>query len=189
MPEGNECLPHMAIGRRKFLSLGLGTALATLASSPVEAAFRPMPERALHLYNTHTGEHVKTVYWAKGRYVPEALRAASHVLRDHRSGDAHPIDPRVLDLISAVHHKFGAKGPVHIISGYRSPASNSYLASISDGVAGHSLHMEGKAVDIRIPGHSVRQIGRAAKSLRGGGVGLYPASDFVHVDSGRIRYW
>jgi uncharacterized protein YcbK (DUF882 family) len=189
MRKGENDTDHKAVSRRSFLSLGLGAAAATLVSNPLEAAIRPMPERALHLYNTHTGEQVKAVYWSKGRYVPEALRAANRVLRDHRSGDVHPMDPHVLDLIAAVHRKFGGKGAVHIISGYRSPATNALLAASTDGVAGHSLHMEGKAVDIRIPGHSVRQIGRAAMSLRSGGVGIYPASDFVHVDTGRVRYW
>ena len=152
-------------------------------------ALRPLHDRKLNLYNTHTGEHLSEVYWSQGRYRPEAIAQISRFLRDHRSGDVHAIDPQVLDLVAAVSHKCETSGPVHIISGYRSPASNAWLAANGDGVAYHSLHMQGKAIDIRLPGRSVRHVGHAAMSLKGGGVGMYPASDFVHVDSGRLRHW
>ena len=179
-----------AKSRRGFLTMGLGAAAATLLTTcPVEAAIRRLPERSLHLYNTHTGETLKSVYWAEGRYQPKTIAQISRFLRDHRNGSVHAIDPRLLDLMVSVQHKVGGKGAVHIISGYRSPASNAILASYSDGVATHSLHMEGKAVDIRIPGHNLRHVGRAAKSLRAGGVGIYPDSDFVHIDTGRVRTW
>ena len=158
-------------------------------AAPLEAALRPLKDRSLNLYNTHTGEHLSTVYWSRGHYRPEALAKISHLLRDHRSGEKHVIDPRVLDLVAAIGHKCESKGPVHIISGYRSPTTNAWLAANSDGVAHNSMHMQGKAIDIRLPGHSIRHVGRAAMSLKGGGVGLYPASDFVHVDSGRLRHW
>lgn len=178
------------LSRRKLLKLGLGSAAATiLPLSPLEAAVRAMPERGLSLYNTHTGEWLKTVYWSQGKYSAKELARVNRFLRDHRSGDVHPIDPRLLDLMAAVHKKFGAKGALHIISGYRSPSTNAMLAAASDGVANHSLHLQGKAVDIRIPGQSVRVVGRAAKTLRAGGVGTYPGSDFVHLDTGRVRYW
>jgi uncharacterized protein YcbK (DUF882 family) len=177
------------LSRRSFLAAGLGAAAAACLVSPVEAAVRALPERSLHLYNTHTGEWLKTVYWAEGRYLPKALSQVNRVLRDHRSGEARPMDPRLLDLMVAVHRKFGYKGAIHIISGYRSPHTNAMLASATDGVAHGSLHMSGKAVDIRLPGQSTKVIGRAAKSLRAGGVGTYPASNFVHIDTGRFRTW
>lgn len=177
------------LSRRLFLGAGLGAAATFAATSPLEAAVRAMPERALHLYNIHTGEWLKTVYWADGRYIARALAQANALLRDHRSGDAHPMDPRLLDLMVATHRRLGAKGAIHIISGYRSPATNAMLAAATDGVAQGSLHMSGKAVDIRIPGASTRTVGRAAKSLKGGGVGTYPGSKFVHLDTGRVRYW
>lgn len=177
-----------ALSRRSLLGLGLGAAALAFVR-PVEAAVRAMPERALTLYNTHTGEWLKTVYWAEGRYLAKSLTQVNRILRDHRSDEIHPMDPRLLDVMVAVHRKFGNKGAIHIISGYRSPESNAILASASDGVAHHSLHMAGKAVDIRLPGQSVRIIGKAAKSLKAGGVGTYPASNFVHVDTGRIRFW
>jgi len=186
MSKGNG---ESCISRRSFLALGAGAAAATLFADPVEAAIHAMPERSLMLYNTHTGEQLRTTYWASGRYLPESIASASRLLRDHRSGDVHRMDPRVLDLMAAVQRKLGTKGPIHIISGYRSPATNAWLASISDGVACNSLHMQGKAVDIRVPGRSVREVGRAAMSLKAGGVGIYPASGFVHVDTGRVRRW
>lgn len=176
------------VSRRSFLALGLGTA-AALVTSPLEAAVRALPERGLHLYNTHTGEYLRTVYWAEGRYLTKSLVQINKFLRDHRSGDIHQMDPRLLDAMVAVHKKFGAKGAIHIISGYRSPQTNATLVANSDGVAHNSLHMTGKAVDIRIPGQSTKIVGRAAKSLRAGGVGTYPSSNFVHMDTGRVRYW
>jgi uncharacterized protein YcbK (DUF882 family) len=175
--------------RRGFLSLGLGAAAAMLVVSPVEAAVRRLPERSLNLYNTHTGETLKTVYWGEGRYQPRAITQVSKLLRDHRTGAIHPIDPHLLDLLVSVQRRLGAKGAVHVVSGYRSPATNAILASYSDGVATHSLHTQGKAIDIRVPGHTTRMIGRAARSLRAGGVGTYPESDFVHIDTGRVRVW
>jgi len=186
MPKGKN---GDTISRRSFLALGAGAAVATLFADPLAAAMHAMPERSLMLYNTHTGEQLRTTYWAGGRYLPDSLASANHLLRDHRSGDVHRMDPRVFDLMAAVQRKLGAKGPIHIISGYRSPATNAWLASMSDGVACHSLHMQGKAVDIRLPGHSVRNIGRAAVSLKAGGVGIYPASGFVHIDTGNVRRW
>lgn len=189
MHQGDDGSCRDGLSRRSFLTLGLGAAAATLVVNPLEAAVRALPERGLHLYNTHTGEFLKTVYWSQGRYLPKSLVQVNKFLRDHRSGDVHQMDPRLLDLMVAVHKKFGNRGAIHIISGYRSPHTNAILAANSDGVAHNSLHMTGKAVDIRIPGQSTRVVGRAAKSLKAGGVGTYPSSDFVHIDTGRVRYW
>lgn len=178
-----------SLSRRTFMGLGLGAAASALFISPLEAAVRALPERKLHLYNIHTGEFLKATYWAEGRYQPKALAQLNKFMRDHRSGQVHAIDPKLFDLMGAVHRKFGTKGAIHIISGFRAPQTNALLAAQSDGVAHNSLHMSGKAVDIRLPGHSVRQVGKAAKTLKAGGVGTYPASDFVHIDTGRVRYW
>jgi len=178
-----------AKSRRGFLHMGIGAAAALVIASPAEAAISRLPERSLHLYNTHTGESLKMVYWTEGHYQTQTIARISHFLRDHRDGSVHPIDPRLLDLMASVQHKVGSKGAIHIISGYRSPTTNAMLASASDGVAAHSLHMEGKAVDIRLPGHPIRSVGRAARALKGGGVGIYPDSDFVHMDTGRVRTW
>lgn len=150
---------------------------------------RALPERGLNLYNIHTGESLKAVYWSQGRYLPKSLVQINRFMRDHRSGEVTQIDPRLLDLMLAMHKKFSGKGAIHIVSGYRSPASNAMLVANTDGVAHNSLHMRGKAVDIRIPGQNPKLVGRAAKSLRAGGVGIYPSSNFVHIDTGRVRYW
>ncbi|OAN44695.1 hypothetical protein A6A04_07665 [Paramagnetospirillum marisnigri] len=180
---------HTAKSRRGFLTLGLGAAATLLVPAQAEAAARRLPERSLHLYNTHTGESLKTVYWAEGQYQTKTIAQISRFLRDHRSGQVHPIDPRLLDVMASVQRKVGAKGAIHIISGYRSPSTNAILASYSDGVATHSLHTVGKAVDIRLPGHQTRHVGKAAKILKAGGVGIYPDSDFVHIDTGKFRTW
>ena len=178
------------LSRRQFLVLGAAATVATtLVASPVEAALRNKVERSVSLHNLHTGESLRTVYWAEGRYQASALRQLNRLLRDHYSGDIRSMDPRVIDLLCALRHRFGGKQPFQIISGYRSPSTNAMLASTTDGVAQHSLHMEGKALDISLEGTSVRQLGRAARSLRMGGVGQYPGSNFVHVDVGQVRYW
>jgi len=175
--------------RRGFLSLGLGAAAAMVVTSPVEAAIHRLPERSLSLYSLHTGETLKVVYWGEGRYQTRALAQITKFLRDYRTGAIHPIDPHLLDLLVSLQRRMGVKGAIHVVSGYRSPASNAMLASTSDGVATHSLHTQGKAIDIRLPGHSTGAVGRAARSLRAGGVGTYPESDFVHVDTGKVRVW
>lgn len=185
---GHDDFRRDGMSRRAFLAFGAGAA-AMMAASPLEAAVRALPERGLHLYNIHTGEYLKTTYWSQGQYLTHSLVQINRFLRDHRSGEVHPIDPRLLDVIVAVHKKFGSKGAVHVISGYRSPRSNAILEASTDGVAHNSLHMSGKAVDIRLPGHNTRVVGKAAKSLKAGGVGTYPASDFVHMDTGKVRYW
>ncbi|MDR3440058.1 DUF882 domain-containing protein [Telmatospirillum sp.] len=178
------------LSRRQFLAFGIAaTATAALPLRPAEAALRTKVERSIFLHNIHTGESLKTVYWANGRYQSASLRQLNHILRDHYSGTIHTMDPHVIDLICALQHRLDARKPFLIVSGYRTPQTNAMLASESDGVAQHSLHMDGKAIDIRMEGVGVRSLGRAAKSLRAGGVGQYPQSDFVHVDIGRVRYW
>lgn len=177
------------VSRRGLLTMGLGAAASLLVADPLEAAVRKLPERSINLYNTHTGEWLRTTYWAEGTYQPRSMQQVARFLRDHRNGAIHAIDPRLVDLMAQVHRKMGNKGAVHIISGYRSPETNAMLASMSDGVAHHSLHMQGKAVDIRLPGQSTRIVGKAAAGMRVGGVGVYRASDFVHIDTGRIRSW
>ncbi|HIJ37544.1 MAG TPA: DUF882 domain-containing protein [Rhodospirillaceae bacterium] len=178
------------LSRRQFLVFGAAaTASAALTTSPAEAALHTRFERSVALHNTHTGESLKTVYWAGGRYQTQALREINHILRDHYSGTVHSMDPKVVDLLFALQHRLGTSKPFQIISGYRSPQTNAMLASMSDGVAQHSLHMEGKAVDLRLEGLSISRLARAARSLHLGGVGYYPESNFVHVDVGRVRYW
>ena len=146
------------------------------------------PERALSLYNLHTTEKVKVVYWADGDYIPESLTAINRLLRDHRTGSVHEIDRRLLDVLSQLRTKLDSTETFQIISGYRSPQTNAMLRGQSSGVATHSLHMDGMAADITLPGRSLELIKKAATSMKAGGVGYYP-SQFVHVDVGRVRTW
>lgn len=174
--------------------IGIGMAAASLAvMSPAEAAVRALSARgaprALNLLNTHTGECFAGTYWADGGYVPGALGEISKVLRDHRTGDRHDMDVRLLDLLTALRSTLDTHEPFNVISGYRSPKTNRILAASSHGVARRSLHMAGQAMDIRVPGRDLRLVQRAALALKQGGVGYYPASDFVHVDVGRVRRW
>ncbi|MES3025640.1 MAG: DUF882 domain-containing protein [Pseudomonadota bacterium] len=153
------------------------------------AAVAAPNERTLRLYNTHTGETLKSVFWAEGQFVPDALKDINHLLRDHRNNKIAPMDPQLLVLLERVSAKFGNDNLVHIISGYRSPESNQLLAERSNGVARHSMHLEGKAIDVRMPGRALASVHKAALSARAGGVGYYPDSQFVHLDTGRLRNW
>ena len=179
------------MGRRDFLMAGLVTVSACLLPCRTIAAVSRVlsSERKLSFYNTHTGENMKAVYWERGMYVPEALTDINHILRDFRTGEVKEIDSDLLDLLFALHRKLESTGPFHIISGYRSPETNSHLRMISRGVAKDSMHVRGKAIDIRLPGHELKTLQRAALDLQSGGVGFYPSSDFVHVDVGRVRSW
>jgi uncharacterized protein YcbK (DUF882 family) len=132
---------------------------------------------------------LKTVYWQGGGYIPSSLAEINHVLRDHRTGDKHEIDPRLLDLLCDLRLRLDSRESFQIISGYRSPATNSMLHAKSDGVATRSLHLDGKAVDIRIPGRELSLLRKTALAMKAGGVGYYPSSNFVHVDVGRVRSW
>jgi len=175
-----------ASSRRRFLKLGLA-AVASAAVWPAEAKI--IDRRRLSFENLHTGERLDTVYWANGAYQPGALRAINVLLRDFRSGDVYPIDRHLLDLLVRLRTRLNSSAPIQVISGYRSPETNAMLASYSDGVAAGSLHMEGMAIDIRVPGRSLRSVHRVALDMASGGVGYYPHSDFVHVDTGRVRRW
>jgi uncharacterized protein YcbK (DUF882 family) len=144
--------------------------------------------RSLSFDNLHTAEKLKVVYWADGGYVPESLTAINRVLRDHRTGAIHPIDQRLLNLLWEVRAQLDTTEPFQIISGYRSPATNALLREHSNGVASHSLHMDGMAADVKIAGRSLELIKKVAISMKSGGVGYYP-SQFVHIDVGRVRTW
>lgn len=175
--------------RRQFLKFGLMACAAGMTGLPMSAMARTSPARALGFYNTHTGERVSATYWEHGRYLPDALDEINHVLRDHRNGVVAPVSPKLLDLLHRLNGLLDSQQPMHVISGYRSPESNAMLARRSGGVAKHSLHMDGKAIDIRVPGRQLKVVRHAALGLQGGGVGYYPGSDFVHMDIGRVRQW
>ena len=174
--------------RRKFIQSCLGTA-AAFASTPAWSVVMPVPERSLTFLSLHTGESVKATYWSENQYVSSELKAIDEVLRDHRTGEIYSIDTELLDQLFLLQHSLDSKRPFHVISGYRSPATNQKLRSKSNGVAKRSLHMQGKAIDIRLPGSNLADLQNAAKKLKMGGVGYYAKSDFIHIDTGRVRYW
>lgn len=179
----------MTCSRRHFLRNTALLSAGLCLPSYARAALMAVPERSLRLYNTHTGESLKTVFWAEGQFVPEALSDINKLLRDHRTNDVAAIDPELLTLLDRVTTLVSPGDTLHVISGYRSPLTNQTLAQQSGGVAKHSLHLDGKAIDIRIPGRDLAQLRDGALSLKGGGVGFYPKSQFVHLDTGRVRRW
>ncbi|HEY1561868.1 MAG TPA: DUF882 domain-containing protein [Caulobacteraceae bacterium] len=145
--------------------------------------------RRLAFDNLHTGEKLDVAYWENGTYVPDALQAVNHVLRDHYNNEVHIIEPRLLDLLTALSRKMEAMPNFEVISGYRSPSTNAMLHAESSEVAVSSLHMLGQAIDIRMTDRNLAYLHLAALELGDGGVGYYPMSDFVHVDVGRVRHW
>jgi uncharacterized protein YcbK (DUF882 family) len=188
------------MNRRRFLNFASGALLnGALAAGASAALLRPAgattpasparEARLLSFVNTHTGDAFAGAYWEAGNYVPDALAAICHVMRDHRSGEAHEIDPRLLDQLHRLNGEVGASAPYQIISGYRSPASNAALHANSSGVATRSLHMQGRAIDIRVRGVELVRLRDAAIAMQAGGVGYYEVSDFIHVDTGRVRRW
>jgi uncharacterized protein YcbK (DUF882 family) len=179
------------IARRALLRNGLGFAGAAgvLASAPLARALTAVSARRIAFNNLHTGETLDVAYWENGAYVPDALGAVNHVLRDWRDNEVHVIEPKLLDLLTALGAELDTKAAVNVICGYRSPATNAMLHAESSQVASGSLHMVGQAIDIRLPGVSSARIRDAAMQLAVGGVGYYPVSDFVHVDVGRVRHW
>jgi uncharacterized protein YcbK (DUF882 family) len=159
------------------------------ASSPIRAEI-PSKEYRLRLYHTHTREHLDVVYRRGATYIPEALSALDVFLRDHRTGDIHPFDPRLFDLLFDLAGSTGhANAEIDVICGYRTPWSNEFLRTHTSGVAMHSLHMQAEAIDIRLPGVKTAKVRDLALALGRGGVGYYPNSDFIHVDLGRVRRW
>lgn len=148
------------------------------------------PAHSLRLYNTHTGERVGVVYRLGDAYLPEAVHRLEHHLRDHRTGDVHAFDPELFDLLADLAAAVGRPGAeFHVISGYRSPQTNEMLRAQTTGVAKRSLHMQAQAIDVRLPGVDTARLRDAALDLGRGGVGYYARSDFIHVDTGRVRRW
>ncbi|TWG88907.1 uncharacterized protein YcbK (DUF882 family) [Cupriavidus gilardii J11] len=180
------------LARRHFLrrtgGLALGAGLTALA--PRLALANVPGARSLALDHTHTGEHLSLVYAMGEQILPKAHVTLNRFLRDHYSGHVGTIDPGLFDVLSELHRVLGADQPFQVISGYRSPFTNARLRSTrGGGVAKHSLHMDGKAIDIRLPGVPLADLRDAAVSLQAGGVGYYSAENFVHVDTGRVRRW
>lgn len=178
--------------RRRFLREGArllaAGAVGTVLSAPARAAMAG--ERQLALHHTHTQERIELVYAVDDRYLPAALGRLDTFLRDHYSGEVGHIDPLLYDQLHQLQRQLGARGAFEIISGYRCARTNAQLrATRGGGVAKNSLHLQGRALDVRLPGVPLAELREAALALRAGGVCYYPASRFVHVDTGRVRSW
>jgi len=193
---GAECVAGEVprLTRRQTLAgiatVGLGLTLASrCALATMHDGGQAPASRALTLHNTHTLETLSIDYCARGAYVGAALDSINYALRDHRTGDVHAIDPALLDLLHAVAMRADREPEFEVISGYRSPRTNAVLHERSSGVASHSLHMEGRAIDIRLVGLDVARTRDIGLELGRGGVGYYRASAFVHLDTGRQRTW
>jgi uncharacterized protein YcbK (DUF882 family) len=190
MPVKPEEDKRIVLSRRSFLASVAGAAMS-MAAPTVIASVAPATarDRELSFYNTHTGENLSTTFWSDGNYLDEGIEEISWLLRDHRADKASTMDPKLLDLLYQLQQKVEQRGEFHVISGYRSPATNDMLSKLSSGVAKRSYHMLGQAIDVRLPGFDTQQLKQAAIALKGGGVGYYSSSDFVHLDVGKVRYW
>ncbi|MEM9845027.1 MAG: DUF882 domain-containing protein [Pseudomonadota bacterium] len=145
--------------------------------------------RRLRMMSPRTGERIDTIYWIEGDYIKEAVKEVNRFMRDWRTNDLYPIDLRTVDIMSAAHNLLDVQEPYMLLSGYRSPKTNAMLRAKGRGVAKNSRHMKGEAADLRLNSRSVNQMYRAAVACRGGGVGRYSGSNFVHMDCGPIRNW
>jgi uncharacterized protein YcbK (DUF882 family) len=190
--------PDHPSNRRHFLRRSAGWAVGAvpvvvaprLALANVPSSTLPGNPRELAFYNTHTLERLDLVYAMGPQFIPDALSALNHFLRDHYSGEVGVMDPQLFNLLHRVRAVLGSTREFEVISGYRCPSTNARLkATRGGGVATKSLHMVGQAIDVRLPGVALADLRDAAMSLQGGGVGYYPKEQFVHVDTGRVRHW
>ena len=178
--------------QRRGTAVALIFLFASLSASPQSTALpTPQPqEHRLRLFHTHTGEQIDIVYRRGDTYLPDAIAKLDFLLRDFRTGDVRHFDPRLYDTLEDLTASVGRLGAeIDIICGYRSPWTNEFLRSHTSGVAKNSLHIQAEAIDLRIPGVDTLKLRRAALNLHRGGVGYYPHSDFIHVDTGRVRQW
>jgi uncharacterized protein YcbK (DUF882 family) len=174
--------------RRRFC-LFAGAALAAPWIATSRRACASAIARTLAFDHTHTGEKLSIEYAIGDAYVPQALKALEFLLRDFRTNESHPIDPKLFDQLHLLAQVTGSRTPYQIISGYRSPATNDQLRKQSRGVASHSLHLDGCAIDVRLGDVKLADLRDAALSMKAGGVGYYPGSNFVHLDTGGVRRW
>lgn len=178
--------------RRSLLGAGIATA-ATLIAGPALAQRRKprrsLPDRTLFIQNQHTGEAFRGTFWENGKYLPGSFRDISRVMRDHRTGEAIAMDPKLIELLHKIQTRLDRRRPVFVTSGYRSLATNTALQEEGYHAADNSLHLVGKAADIRIERVRLIDMRRIAVAIRAGGVGTYGAGNFLHVDTGRVRFW
>ena len=185
-----EPAPSFRPGRRRFLrGVLLGVPAAIALGGPAQALAGMVERRQIALVNTHTGEKLAVEYFSSGSYRDEALASLNRLLRDHRSGDVADIDHRLFDMLHDAAALADREPRFEVISGYRSPHTNAMLNSRSAGVARRSLHMDGRAIDVRMVGYRTDRLRDIALSMQSGGVGYYSRSDFLHLDTGRVRAW
>jgi uncharacterized protein YcbK (DUF882 family) len=184
-------MADVTVDRRFFIKVFAQTALCSVFPVSALAAIDRLaaPKRTLLMYNIHTDQRLDARYYTRGRYQPDALKEINYILRDYRTGEVKPIRKELLNLLYSISRTLDRSPQFDIISGYRSPETNAMLRRRSKNVAKNSLHMEGEAVDIRIPGCDTRRLRNICMKLKSCGVGYYPKSDFVHVDIGSVRYW
>ncbi|MCF8778983.1 DUF882 domain-containing protein [Vibrio sp. IRLE0018] len=175
--------------RRQFLRITSGGLLLATAMPKLAVASMPDQPRSLALNNLHTGEWLETCYFDGNAYLDEELARIDHLCRDFRLNEVHPMDRRLFDRLTQIQKLVGTENEVQIISGYRSPQTNEALRAKSSGVAKKSYHMLGQAIDFRLDGVKLATIRDAALSLNAGGVGYYPGSNFIHIDTGPVRSW
>ncbi len=184
---------NRVISRRAVLCAGaLGGLLIPAASAAARAALSAMPDTgtfSITFRNQHTGESFSGAYKVGTRYIPEAFEKINYVLRDFRTGEVFPIDPRVIDMMYLAQQNAGVRGAYEVLSGYRSARTNAMLGTSSGAVASNSLHMTGQAIDLRLPGIATNRLADITTGLRVGGVGYYRRSNFVHMDTGQVRRW
>lgn len=172
--------------RRALISTAASLALASLIPARVFAS--PSAGKELYFFNIHTAERLE-FFHIPGQCSTQTIKRLNYFLRDFRTGDVHPIDRKLLDSLALIAKLSGKKANYEVISGYRSPKTNAMLHRISSGVSTHSLHMQGRAIDIRLDGVPLSAVHKIALNHHNGGVGYYPQSDFIHLDTGRKRYW
>jgi len=189
MGENSGELPVQAsslLTRRRLFGAAAAAAAVGLVNSAPAISYAP---RSISLYNTHTGEWLRTVYWADGHYIREAVRDINWILRDHYTDEMRPMNAGVLDVLGMMRERLETTDPFLVVSGYRSPATNTRMYLHGEGAAKHSYHIKGMAIDLRSESRSLPELREAAMSLQCGGVGYYPRADFVHIDCGPIRHW
>lgn len=179
------------LSRRALLGAFAATAVTAAPTFSKAAGFlRGSGDiRRLRMYSARTGERIDMIYWVEGHYIKDAVREVNTFMRDWRTNDVYKMDLRTVDIMAAAHNLLDASEPYMLLSGYRSPKTNAMLRAKSRGVAKNSLHMKGQAADLRLTSRSVGQMARAAAACRGGGVGKYSGSNFVHMDCGPVRTW
>ncbi len=181
---------NKVVSRRSFLKLSATSATSIALFPSIVLAAYPDQPRVLAMNNLHTGEALESCYFDGKSYVNQELARLDNLCRDFRRNEVHPMDKILFDQLSQIQNLIGTKNEIQIISGYRSPATNEALrAKSSGGVAKKSFHMLGKAIDFRIEGIKLSQVREAALSMKAGGVGYYPKSQFVHIDTGPVRSW